>query len=89
MWRVMIPFNLPVQKCADLRKIKEEVLLKKDPETLNEGGWCFEQSKKRQIKDTMNLVIKKRKEYEEKMKEKSEAPVMFRCVCVTPRFPKY
>ncbi|KAL4584055.1 hypothetical protein LXL04_008645 [Taraxacum kok-saghyz] len=64
----------------DLRKIKEEVLLKKDPETLSEGGWCFGQSKKRQTKDTMNLVIKKRKEYEEKMKEKGEAPVMFRCV---------
>ncbi|KAL4569045.1 hypothetical protein LXL04_024672 [Taraxacum kok-saghyz] len=66
----------------DLRKIKEEVLLKKDPETLNDyrGGWCFGQSKKRQIKDTMNLVIKKRKEYEEKMKENGEAPVMFRCV---------
>ncbi|KAL4572938.1 hypothetical protein LXL04_019726 [Taraxacum kok-saghyz] len=46
-------------------------------ETLNEGGWCFGQSKKRQIKDTMNLVIKKRKEYEEKMKEKGEALVMF------------
>ncbi|KAL4576790.1 hypothetical protein LXL04_012889 [Taraxacum kok-saghyz] len=26
----------------------------------------------------MNLVIKKRKEYEEKMKENGEAPVMFR-----------
>ncbi|KAL4572534.1 hypothetical protein LXL04_019313 [Taraxacum kok-saghyz] len=49
-------------------------------ETLNEGGWCFGQSKKRQIKDTMNLVIKKRKEYEEKMKEKGEALVMFRVV---------
>ncbi|GAB2283401.1 Protein EARLY FLOWERING 5 [Dionaea muscipula] len=33
--------------------------------------------KKRQLEDTLVVVIKKRKEYEEKMKEKGEAPVMF------------
>ncbi|VAH30313.1 unnamed protein product [Triticum turgidum subsp. durum] len=33
--------------------------------------------KKRQLEDTYNLVVKKRKEYEEKMKEKGEQPVMF------------
>ncbi|KAF6145173.1 hypothetical protein GIB67_020364 [Kingdonia uniflora] len=33
--------------------------------------------KKRQLEDTLNLVMKKRKEYEEKVREKGEAPVMF------------
>ncbi|PIA40235.1 hypothetical protein AQUCO_02500141v1 [Aquilegia coerulea] len=33
--------------------------------------------KKRQLEDTLNLVYKKRKEYEEKLKEKGETPVMF------------
>ncbi|CAN6440397.1 unnamed protein product [Victoria cruziana] len=33
--------------------------------------------KKRQLEDTLKLVLKKRKEYEEKMRDKGEAPVMF------------
>ncbi|XP_060196199.1 protein EARLY FLOWERING 5-like, partial [Lycium barbarum] len=33
--------------------------------------------RKRQLEDTLNLVLKKRKEYEVKMKEKGEEPVMF------------
>ncbi|KAH7426294.1 hypothetical protein KP509_11G094100 [Ceratopteris richardii] len=33
--------------------------------------------KKRQLEDTLKLVIKKRKEYEEKMREKGEEPIMF------------
>jgi hypothetical protein len=33
--------------------------------------------KKRQLEDTLHLVMKKRKEYEDKMREKGEEPVMF------------
>ncbi|KAG6635342.1 hypothetical protein I3843_11G035700 [Carya illinoinensis] len=71
------------------KKVREVGLLKKDPETLREQIEKLEmmkadgaldkarKHKKRQLEDTYNLVLKKRKEYEEKMREKGEAPVMF------------
>ncbi|KAJ0536433.1 putative WW domain binding protein [Helianthus annuus] len=71
------------------KKVREVGILKKDPETLKEQIDKLEamkadgaldkarKHKKRQLEDTLNLVLKKRKEYEEKMKEKGEAPVMF------------
>lgn len=71
------------------KKVREVGILKKDPETLREQIDKLEmmkadgaldkarKHKKRQLEDTLNLVLKKRKEYEEKLKEKGEAPVMF------------
>ncbi|THG05890.1 hypothetical protein TEA_023515 [Camellia sinensis var. sinensis] len=94
------------------KKVREVGILKKDPETLKEQIDKLEmmkadgaldkarKHKKRQLEDTLNLVLKKRKmelwqlrssgssslvclpgcptqEYEEKMREKGEAPVMF------------
>ncbi|KAK3006803.1 hypothetical protein RJ639_015764 [Escallonia herrerae] len=71
------------------KKVREVGILKKDPETLKEQIDKLEamkadgaldkarKHKKRQLEDTLHLVIKKRKEYEDKMREKGEAPVMF------------
>ncbi|CAI9754614.1 unnamed protein product [Fraxinus pennsylvanica] len=71
------------------KKVREVGILKKDPETLKDQIQKLEamkadgaldkarKHKKRQLEDTLNLVIKKRKEYENKLKEKGEAPVMF------------
>lgn len=71
------------------KKVREVGILKKDPETLREQIDKLEmmkadgaldkarKHKKRQLEDTLNLVLKKRKEYEEKLREKGEAPVMF------------
>eukprot|EP01018_Ginkgo_biloba_P025003 Gb_27823 [translate_table: standard] len=71
------------------KKVREVGILKKDPETIKEQIEKLEmmkadgaldkarKHKKRQLEDTLNLVLKKRKEYEEKMREKGEAPVMF------------
>ncbi|CAM8984234.1 unnamed protein product [Rhodiola kirilowii] len=71
------------------KKVREVGILKKDPESLREQIEKLEmmkadgaldkarKHKKRQLEDTLNLVIKKRKEYSEKLKEKGEAPVMF------------
>ncbi|KAL8464910.1 hypothetical protein ACS0TY_034408 [Phlomoides rotata] len=71
------------------KKVREVGILKKDPETLKDQIQKLEamkadgaldkarKHKKRQLEDTLNLVIKKRKEYEDKMVEKGEAPVMF------------
>uniref|UniRef100_A0A5B7AF66 Wbp11/ELF5/Saf1 N-terminal domain-containing protein n=1 Tax=Davidia involucrata TaxID=16924 RepID=A0A5B7AF66_DAVIN len=71
------------------KKVREVGILKKDPETLKEQIEKLEmmkadgaldkarKHKKRQLEDTLNLVIKKRKEYEEKLRDKGEAPVMF------------
>ncbi|KAF4356169.1 hypothetical protein CsatB_017856 [Cannabis sativa] len=71
------------------KKVREVGILKKDPESLKEqidklnmmkADGALDKArkhKKRQLEDTLNLVLKKRKEYEEKMKEKGEAPVMF------------
>ncbi|KAJ9163673.1 hypothetical protein P3X46_023315 [Hevea brasiliensis] len=71
------------------KKVREVGILKKDPEALREQIEKLEmmkadgaldkarKHKKRQLEDTLNLVLKKRKEYEEKMKEKGETPVMF------------
>ncbi|XP_068636838.1 protein EARLY FLOWERING 5-like [Aristolochia californica] len=71
------------------KKVREVGILKKDPETLREQIGKLEtmkadgaldkarKHKKRQLEDTLNLVLKKRKEYEKKMHEKGETPVMF------------
>ncbi|KAL3639556.1 hypothetical protein CASFOL_017463 [Castilleja foliolosa] len=70
------------------KKVREVGILKKDPDTLKDQIQKLESQadgaldkarkhKKRQLEDTLNLVIKKRKEYEDKMKEKGEEPVMF------------
>ncbi|KAK7265751.1 hypothetical protein RJT34_33374 [Clitoria ternatea] len=71
------------------KKVREVGILKKDPEQLKKQIENLEmmkadgaldkarKHKKRQLQDTLNLVIKKRKEYEEKMREKGETPVMF------------
>ncbi|KAF7838403.1 WW domain-binding protein 11 [Senna tora] len=71
------------------KKVREVGILKKDPEQLKKQIENLEmmkadgaldkarKHKKRQLQDTLNLVLKKRKEYEDKMKEKGETPVMF------------
>ncbi|WOL08040.1 hypothetical protein Cni_G16792 [Canna indica] len=71
------------------KKVREVGILKKDPEAIREQIEKLEKMKadgaldkarkhkKRQLEDTLNLVLKKRKEYEEKMREKGETPVMF------------
>ncbi|KAH7675456.1 WW domain binding protein 11 [Dioscorea alata] len=71
------------------KKVREVGILKKDPETIREQIQKLEmmkadgaldkarKHKKRQLEDTLNLVLKKKKEYEDKMREKGEAPVMF------------
>ncbi|CAM6113557.1 unnamed protein product [Calypogeia fissa] len=71
------------------KKVREVGILKKDPEAIKEQIRKLEmmkadgaldktrRHKKRQLEDTLNLVIKKRKEYEDKMREKGEEPVMF------------
>ncbi|KAJ8470206.1 hypothetical protein OPV22_024549 [Ensete ventricosum] len=71
------------------KKVREVGILKKDPEAIREQIEKLERMKadgaldkarkhkKRQLEDTLNLVLKKRKEYEEKMREKGETPVMF------------
>uniref|UniRef100_A0A0D6R0B5 Wbp11/ELF5/Saf1 N-terminal domain-containing protein n=1 Tax=Araucaria cunninghamii TaxID=56994 RepID=A0A0D6R0B5_ARACU len=71
------------------KKVREVGILKKDPNTIKEQIEKLEmmkadgaldkarKHKKRQLEDTLNLVLKKRKEYEEKMREKGEEPVMF------------
>ncbi|KAK7388998.1 hypothetical protein VNO78_23829 [Psophocarpus tetragonolobus] len=71
------------------KKVREVGILKKDPEQLKKQIENLEmmkadgaldkarKHKKRQLQDTLNLVLKKRKEYEDKMREKGETPVMF------------
>ncbi|XP_042497817.1 protein EARLY FLOWERING 5-like isoform X1 [Macadamia integrifolia] len=71
------------------KKVREVGILKKDPDTIKEQIEKLEimkadgaldkarKHKKRQLEDTLNLVLKKRKEYEEKLREKGETPVMF------------
>ncbi|CAK7336622.1 unnamed protein product [Dovyalis caffra] len=71
------------------KKVREVGILKKDPEVIKEQIEKLElmkadgaldkarKHKKRQLEDTLSLVIKKRREYEDKMKEKGETPVMF------------
>ncbi|XP_072956359.1 protein EARLY FLOWERING 5-like [Typha angustifolia] len=71
------------------KKVREVGILKKDPEAIKDQIEKLERMKadgaldkarkhkKRQLEDTLNLVMKKRKEYEEKMREKGEEPVMF------------
>ncbi|KAJ1701130.1 hypothetical protein LUZ63_000909 [Rhynchospora breviuscula] len=71
------------------KKVREVGILKKDPDTIKQQIEKLEKMKadgaldkarkhkKRQLEDTLNLVMKKRKEYEDKMKEKGEVPVMF------------
>lgn len=79
------------------KKVREVGILKKDPETLRDQISKLEamkaegaldkarKHKKRQLEDTLNLVLKKRKEYEEKAKEKGETPVMFSHLGPPPR----
>nr|XP_043614864.1 protein EARLY FLOWERING 5 [Erigeron canadensis] len=79
------------------KKVREVGILKKDPETLKEQIDKLEamkadgaldkarKHKKRQLEDTLNLVMKKRKEYEEKLKEKGEATVMYSHLGPPPR----
>ncbi|KAG5028030.1 hypothetical protein AAZX31_05G030000 [Glycine max] len=71
------------------KKVREVGILKKDPDQLKKQIENLEmmkadgaldkarKHKKRQLQDTLNLVIKKRREYEDKMREKGETPVMF------------
>ncbi|XP_050223766.1 protein EARLY FLOWERING 5 [Mercurialis annua] len=71
------------------KKVREVGILKKDPDVLKDQIDKLEmmkadgaldkarKHKKRQLEDTLNLVMKKRREYEDKMKEKGETPVMF------------
>ncbi|KAG4191036.1 hypothetical protein ERO13_A07G065700v2 [Gossypium hirsutum] len=71
------------------KKVREVGILKKDPQAIMEQIEKLEVMKaegaldkarkhrKRQLEDTLNLVLKKRKEFEDKMKEKGETPVMF------------
>ncbi|KMZ71204.1 hypothetical protein ZOSMA_185G00230 [Zostera marina] len=71
------------------KKVREVGILKKDPESIKEQIDKLEtmkadgaldkarKHKKRQLEDTLNMVLKKRKEYEDKMREKGETPVMF------------
>ncbi|XP_072951695.1 protein EARLY FLOWERING 5-like [Typha angustifolia] len=71
------------------KKVREVGILKKDPDAIKDQIDKLEmmkadgaldkarKHKKRQLEDTLNLVLKKRKEYEEKMREKGEEPVMF------------
>lgn len=71
------------------KKVREVGILKKDPDQLKDQIQKLEvmkaegaldkarKHKKRQLEDTLILVLKKRKEYEEKLKEKGEQPVMF------------
>ncbi|GJN09985.1 hypothetical protein PR202_ga28043 [Eleusine coracana subsp. coracana] len=81
------------------KKVREVGILKKDPEAVREQIEKLEKMKadgaldkarkhkKRQLEDTYNLIIKKRKEYEEKMKEKGEQPVMFSHLGLPKRRP--
>ncbi|CAA6654067.1 unnamed protein product [Spirodela intermedia] len=71
------------------KKVREVGILKKDPEAIKDQIQKLEmmkadgaldkarKHKKRQLEDTLNLVMKKRKEYEEKAREKGETSVMF------------
>ncbi|ESQ31652.1 hypothetical protein EUTSA_v10003972mg [Eutrema salsugineum] len=73
------------------QKVREVGILKKDPEQIKEQIRKLDMSKaegaldkarkhkKRQLEDTLKMVVKKRKEYEEKKKEQGEATtsVMF------------
>lgn len=71
------------------KKVREVGILKKDPDAIKDQIDKLEKMKadgaldkarkhkKRQLEDTYNLVVKKRKEYEDKMKEKGEQPIMF------------
>ncbi|KAK9696851.1 hypothetical protein RND81_08G001200 [Saponaria officinalis] len=71
------------------KKVREVGLLKKDPDQIKEQIQKLDimkaegaldkarKHKKRQLEDTLNMVMKRRKEYEEKLKEKGEEPVMF------------
>ncbi|KAJ6358754.1 hypothetical protein OIU76_000471 [Salix suchowensis] len=71
------------------KKVREVGILKKDPVMIKDQIEKLElmkadgaldkarKHKKRQLEDTLSLVLKKRREYEDKMKEKGETPVMF------------
>eukprot|EP00252_Welwitschia_mirabilis_P019324 TRINITY_DN443_c0_g1_i1.p1 TRINITY_DN443_c0_g1~~TRINITY_DN443_c0_g1_i1.p1 ORF type:complete len:508 (-),score=173.89 TRINITY_DN443_c0_g1_i1:485-2008(-) len=71
------------------KKVREVGILKKDPNAIREQIEKLEmmkaegaldkarKHKKRQLEDTLHLVLKKQKEYQEKMREKGEEPIMF------------
>ncbi|XP_045788911.1 protein EARLY FLOWERING 5 isoform X2 [Trifolium pratense] len=71
------------------KKVRKEGILMKDPEQIKKQIENLEmmkadgaldkarKHKKRQLVDSLNVVLKMRKEYEEKMREKGEVPVMF------------
>jgi flagellar biosynthesis chaperone FliJ len=73
------------------QKVREVGILKKDPEQIKDQIRKLDMSKaegaldkarkhkKRQLEDTLKMVVKKRKEYDEKKKEQGEATtsVMF------------
>ncbi|KAM0895674.1 hypothetical protein ACQ4PT_023686 [Festuca glaucescens] len=81
------------------KKVREVGILKKDPDAIKDQIDKLEKMKadgaldkarkhkKRQLEDTYNLVVKKRKEYEDKMKEKGELPVMFSHLGPPKRWP--
>ncbi|GAQ90009.1 hypothetical protein KFL_005890050, partial [Klebsormidium nitens] len=70
-------------------KVREVGVLKKDPNAIKAQIDKLEQMqadgaldktrrhKKRQLEESLDKVVKKQKEYEEKMREKGEEPVMF------------
>eukprot|EP00267_Zea_mays_P044336 XP_020396524.1 WW domain-binding protein 11 [Zea mays] len=81
------------------KKVRDVGILKKDPEAIWEQIEKLEKMKadgaldkarkhkKRQLEDTYNLIVKKRKEYEQKMKEKGEQPIMFSHLAPPKRRP--
>ncbi|NP_001131202.1 Protein EARLY FLOWERING 5-like [Zea mays] len=81
------------------KKVREVGILKKDPDAIREQIEKLEKMKadgaldkarkhkKRQLEDTYNLIVKKRKEYEQKMKEKGEQPIMFSHLAPPKRRP--
>ncbi|KAL9270839.1 EARLY FLOWERING 5-like protein [Drosera capensis] len=85
----VLPMLWMLENKKERKKVREVGILKKDPEQIREQIQKLEtmkaegaldkarKHKKRQLEDTLNLVLKKRKEHEEKLKEKGEAPVMF------------
>ncbi|KAF8390302.1 hypothetical protein HHK36_024827 [Tetracentron sinense] len=58
----------------ELKRITDEISISAEADGALDKA---RKHKKRQLEDTLNLVLKKRKEYEEKSREKGEAPVMF------------
>ncbi|PWZ12784.1 putative LRR receptor-like serine/threonine-protein kinase [Zea mays] len=87
------------QNKKERKKVRDVGILKKDPEAIREQIEKLEKMKadgaldkarkhkKRQLEDTYSLIVKKRKEYEQKMKEKGEQPTMFSHLAPPKRRP--